>query len=109
VPVPAARGRRRRRGFDPAALIAAELAQRLELPLADCLRRRGRAPRQVGAGRAQRRAAGRLVVEPRGPAPAVALLADDVHTTGATLEACARALRAAGAQRVHAVTYGRTL
>ena len=109
VPVPAASGRRRARGFDPAALLAAELAERLELDLRDCLRRRGRAPRQVGARRAERRAAGRLSIEVRAAPPAVALLVDDVHTTGATLDACARALRAAGAARVHAVTYARTL
>ena len=56
VPVPAHRGRRRRRGFDAAAL-----------------------------------------------------LVDDVHTTGATLDACARALKEGGAEAVAAVTYARTL
>ena len=109
VAVPPARGRRRSRGFDPAALIAGGVAERLGLPLHPCLRRRGRAPRQAGARRAERRAAGRLEIEaPRSP-PEVALLVDDVHTTGATLDACARALRAAGTQSVHAVTYARTL
>jgi predicted amidophosphoribosyltransferase len=48
-------------------------------------------------------------VELRADPPARVLLLDDVHTTGATLEACARALRAAGARRVAAVTYTRTL
>ena len=38
-----------------------------------------------------------------------ALLVDDVHTTGATLAACAAALAAAGARSVHALTYARTL
>ena len=42
-------------------------------------------------------------------APPVVLLVDDVHTTGATLDACARTLKAAGARRVAALTYARTL
>jgi predicted amidophosphoribosyltransferase len=37
------------------------------------------------------------------------VLVDDVHTTGATLHACALALRAGGATAVRAVTYARTL
>jgi predicted amidophosphoribosyltransferase len=39
----------------------------------------------------------------------VALLLDDVHTTGATLAECARALRAAGAADVRTSTYARTI
>jgi predicted amidophosphoribosyltransferase len=109
VPVPPHPVRHRRRGFDPAAELAAALAERTGLPLAPILRRRDRAPRQVGLGRAQRRRAGRLVIEvTRGP-PARALLIDDVHTTGATLDACARVLVAAGCGEVVAVTYARAL
>jgi predicted amidophosphoribosyltransferase len=37
------------------------------------------------------------------------VLVDDVHTTGATLHACAQALREAGAGRVVAITWARTL
>jgi ComF family protein len=109
VPVPAVRSRRRARGFDTASLLAHGVAERLELGVADCLRRPGRPPRQMGARRSQRRAAGRVVIEVSTLPPEVAVLVDDVHTTGATLDACARALREAGTQRVHAVTYVRTL
>jgi ComF family protein len=109
VPVPPQPARRRRRGFDPAGAIAAELAPRLDLPERDLLRRRDREPRQVGSTRAQRRRAGRLAIELRAAPPRRVLLVDDVHTTGATLDACARVLVAGGCRHVIAVTYARTL
>jgi ComF family protein len=109
VPVPAHRGRRRRRGFDPAALLSAAMAGRTGLPLAPCLRRVDRGHRQVGAGRALRRSAGRFEAALVAAPPRAVLLVDDVHTTGATLDACARALKAGGAEGVAAVTYARTL
>jgi predicted amidophosphoribosyltransferase len=107
--VPAHRGRRRRRGFDAAALLAAALTDRTGLPLAPCLRRMDRGRRQVGAGRVLRRSAGRFEAVLVAAPPRVALLVDDVHTTGATLDACARALTAGGARSIAAVTYARTL
>jgi ComF family protein len=109
VPVPAAPDRRRRRGFDAAELLADELARRLGQPVERVLHRPRRAPRQLGARRSERRAPGRVVVGVRGSVPAHVVLVDDVHTTGATLDACARALRSAGAERVHAVTYARAV
>ena len=110
VPVPLHPARRRARGFDQAALIGAALARRADLPLVACLRREGRPTRQLGAGRAARQEAARgQLLRVSGTVPARVLLVDDVHTTGATFDACARALRAAGAGEIAAISYARTL
>jgi ComF family protein len=107
VPVPAAPARLRRRGFDPAGELGAALGERLGSPLEPCLRRRG-GRRQVGRRRAERLGQPPRI-EATGCAPRSVLLVDDVLTTGATLTACAQALRAAGAARVVAVTFARRL
>jgi predicted amidophosphoribosyltransferase len=109
VAVPAHPARRRTRGFDPAELLSRALARKTGLPLAASLRRSAAPSRQLGASRDERRTAGRLGFAARGPAPRTAILVDDVHTTGATLSACAAALKTAGARRVVAITWARTL
>jgi predicted amidophosphoribosyltransferase len=107
VPVPTARLRSLSRGFDPAMEIADALSGRTGLPLSRCLERRG-AGRQVGRRRAER--LGRPPsIRARSPVPRSVLLVDDVLTTGATVSACARALRGAGARRVVALTFARRL
>jgi predicted amidophosphoribosyltransferase len=107
VPVPPAPSRLRRRGFDPAGELAGALAERLELSIETCLTRRG-GGRQVGRRRAER--LGRPPrIEARAAVPRSVVLVDDVLTTGATLGACARALRSAGTARVVAVTFARRL
>jgi predicted amidophosphoribosyltransferase len=103
VPVPPAPLRLRMRGFDPAEEIALELSALTGSPMVACLRRR-QGPRQVGRPRAAR-IASPPVVEARGSIPPLVTLVDDVVTTGATLAACARALEAAGCQRVGALAF----
>jgi predicted amidophosphoribosyltransferase len=107
VAVPSAPARLRRRGFDPAGELAGALAERLGAPVESCLARRGTG-RQVGRRRAERIGHPPAIRALR-PAPRSVLLVDDVLTTGATLTACARALRGAGAARVVAVTFARRL
>jgi predicted amidophosphoribosyltransferase len=109
VPVPLHPRRLRRRGYNQAALIADALARRAGLEIADCLARTGSAATQVGRGRAERRAGPAGSVDLRAPVPGCAVLVDDVATTGATLAACAAALRVGGSVDVAALVFARTI
>ena len=110
VPVPLTTSRRRRRGFNQAERLAAGLGVRTGLTVSDCLKRRGGGGAQVGRDREARLAAlqDAIALRSRCAAPERVLLIDDVCTTGATLAACARALRAAGSRHVAAAVYALT-
>ncbi len=112
VPVPLGAARRRKRGYNQSALIGAELARVWGVPVRhDVLARTREEPPQRGAGRTvrARQAAGAFDVVPGALVPAHVWLVDDVVTTGATLGACAAALRRAGAERVCAVAVARAV
>jgi len=109
VPVPLHPRRLRERGYNQSQLLARELARLAGLRLDDRTLRRERHTRpQVTLNAAERRA---NVEGAFGCGPALAgeavLLVDDVFTTGATLAACAAALKAAGARSVWALTLAR--
>ena len=109
VPVPLHHSRRRTRGFNQAL----DLARHLGLPVWQALRRVRATPTQTGLPASQRhrnvRDAFALTQVGRGLAGSTLVLVDDVSTTGATLEACARALKKAGVREVRALTAARVV
>ena len=113
VPVPLHRWRLWKRGYNQAALIGAALARRSAADFAvDALVRTRATPASGALGRAARYAnvAGAFrVARPRAIAGRRVVLVDDVLTSGATGEACAAALVAAGAVRVDLLTFARVV
>jgi ComF family protein len=113
VPVPLHPSRRRERGFNQAA----DLARHLGVPVRRLLRRQRATATQASlpAARRHRNVHGAFAVAPSWQGPqsglegAIVVLVDDVSTTGATLDACARVLKAAGVWEVRAITAARVV
>jgi ComF family protein len=111
VPVPTASSRIRQRGFDHSAHLARQIAIRLNYQFSNALTRLGQT-RQVGAERSTRlkQPFGSYLVRYSHMVNGQnILLVDDVVTTGATLRAATRVLRAAGAARVDALVFAKRL
>jgi ComF family protein len=113
IPVPLHRGRLRWRGFNQAAMLAVAVAGRLGRPLdLSTLTRVRPTPPQTMQNRAERSKNLRRAFAVRRPARVAnrrILLIDDVMTTGATADECARTLIAAGARRVDVLTLARAV
>ncbi len=119
VPVPLHWWQRTRRGYNQALLLAAPLARRISLPLLPrALLRPRPGRRQLGLSRRARLRSLQGCYRTRRPPlwslwgttlrGRTVLLVDDVMTSGATLEACARALRLGGARAVVGCVLART-
>ena len=112
VPMPLSPRRYRERGFNPAALLAREIARPGRHPLrARWLIRLRDTERQAGLDATSRRqnVAGAFACRPSSEAvPGRVWLVDDVTTTGATLEAAASALKGAGVREVMGICVART-
>jgi ComF family protein len=109
VPVPLHPSRRRSRGFNQAL----DLARHLGPCAVRALDRTRATPSQTGLPAAQRHRNMRQAFAPAWRAPdltgKIVVLVDDVSTTGATIDACARVLTHMGAREVRAVTAARVV
>lgn len=106
VPAPMHPRRERRRGYNQAELLSRALARKLDLPHAAALEKTRRTRQQARLNMQQRHKNLQGSMRARGDvAGRTILLVDDVYTSGATLHACALALRLAGAAEIYALTY----
>lgn len=98
-----------KRGDVPPSGLARALALVWAIPTASLLRRTRSLQRQRGLSLAERRRNVRGTVVAIDTAPRRVCLVDDVYTSGATVDACAAALRRAGARHVEVVTLARAV
>jgi ComF family protein len=113
VPVPLHHRRLRERGYNQASLLARELGRLLNLPATDdCLIREQHSPPQARTSTVderRRNVASAFACRNHGLKDKQVLLIDDVATSGATLDACAAALKAAGATSVWGLALAREI
>lgn len=111
IPVPLHHRRLRERGYNQSSLLARELSRLVSLPLIEgtFLRLKNSPPqaRTKSAEERQRNVAGVFLCRDGRLEGGHVLLIDDVCTSGATLNSCASALRAAGAASVWGLTLAR--
>ena len=110
--VPVSRKRLKKRGYDQAMLLAQELSASLRIPCPQLLVKTADNPPQSVTGSAEKRRSNvsgvYRVVDPFLIKDQNVLIVDDIVTTGATLNECARVLKAAGAKKIYAAALARS-
>jgi len=113
VPVPLHQKRVRERGYNQSSLLAKELGKLTSLPVVDdCLIRQRHAPPQARTSTVDERrsnVANAFTCRDHRLRDKQVLLIDDVSTSGATLDACAAALKASGATTVWGLVLAREI
>ncbi|MGZ4107811.1 MAG: double zinc ribbon domain-containing protein [Tumebacillaceae bacterium] len=111
VPVPIAADKRRQRGFNQAEQLARQLSRQVAVPVCEPLQWQGESRSQAARGRQGRLLSMErslaLTSEASVVAGSTVCLVDDVYTTGATANACAKRLQEAGARTVYVLTVAR--
>ena len=104
VPIPVHRSRLRRRGFNQAEILAEIIGERLGIPVEPgCLVRTKRTlpQKELSAADRLKNLSGAFRAGKIPETVKTVLLVDDIYTTGSTIEACSRALKRAGIERVY--------
>jgi len=113
VPVPLHRKRLRERGYNQSSLLAKELGKLISLPVVDnCLVRQRQAPPQARTTSVEERqsnVAGAFTCRDQRLQDRQVLLIDDVATSGATIDACAVALKTTGVTSVWGLALAREI
>ena len=107
IPVPVHPSRLKTRGFNQAELLARELSPYLGIPVRPEFLSRTRkteAQKELTPDERVRNLSRAFTADLMGEKINTVILADDIYTTGSTVEACSRALRAAGVSRIYYVS-----
>jgi ComF family protein len=111
VPVPLHSWRRWRRGYNQSELLGREIGHIFDLPVVSALQRRRYTVSQVELSEEERsrNVQDAFAVDEKIKLPPTVLLLDDVCTTGATLNECARVLKQNSAKNIYALTLARQI